>query len=232
MQIERIVGGFIQYFDDPVIERIFCDYKDYENGICTVYFHDKPPKELHIGCSTYNSQYGTPFSNDGSKLFVGAWEKELEGVKKGLRAYDIETGSVLWRLDESRIRHIFVYSSYLITIKALANILKVDINNGSVLGNVKSGTIESIYDLGFPYILANTISGKLSIVDIEKMQVVKNYKWKELGPSIAHGSAILDATLRGNVLYVTVFEKPWTDTISFTRPNEIEMVIDADFYNM
>jgi len=75
MRIERIDGGFVQYYESNVIEKIaFLD-------TCTIYFHNKPPKELSnvdFGIA-YNSQYGIPVSEDGSKYssVVGNGKKDL-----------------------------------------------------------------------------------------------------------------------------------------------------------
>jgi len=229
MKIENIVGGFTQCFDNTVVERIVCEY---EKGICTVFFYDKSPKELHIGCDSYNSQYGIPISCDGSKLFIGAWAKGFGGLNKGIQAYEIESASALWRFNEGKIREIFVYPNYLIVSKALSNIFKIDINNGAVLDSIKSGTIESLYDLGFPYVLANTISGKLSVVDVEKMLVVKKYSKKITNPSNYLCHVIRDVTLRDNVLLISGFEDNPDYSAEFTAPNDFERVIDTDFYNI
>jgi hypothetical protein len=91
MRIEDTEYSFIEIIENGIVEKIVCK----DDGICTVYFYEKPPKELNVGCSSYNRDYGIPVSEDGSKLFTGSWEKGLGGNKKGLCAYDIESGSLL-----------------------------------------------------------------------------------------------------------------------------------------
>ena len=148
-----------------------------------------------------------PVSIDGEKIFVGSWERSYEGVKRGLRAYDTETGTLLWRLDEGKIRNIFVYQKYLIAAKALTCILKVDIESGAIMDCLKSGSVEHIFDLGFPYVLADTLSGKLGLVDIEKMIVVKKYSSKVVNPSDCLSLVIRDAYLKDAKLIISGFEE-------------------------
>ena len=157
----------------------------------------------------YSGQYGMPVSEDGSKIFVGFWEKAYEGEKRGLQAYDIESDSLLWRLNEGKIRNLFVYSDYLIATQADASVLKVDINTGEILGQVRSGAIERSFDLGYPYIMVDSIGNKLGVVDVEKMEVVKKYdkyRSKILNPSNCRSLVIQSAQLQDNILTVSGFE--------------------------
>jgi hypothetical protein len=63
MRVETIKCGFITIIENGIVEKVVCKYDD----VCTVHFYKKPPKELNLGCDSYNSQYGTPVSEDGSK---------------------------------------------------------------------------------------------------------------------------------------------------------------------
>jgi len=256
MNIQRLKDGFVQYFDNNVIEKIF--FKEdlikvgtrtitVNNGRtlevdeqestreCIVHFRNQSLKKLYnIKFSALsNSLHGVHVSEDGSKLFVDAWENGISGLKKGISAYDIASDSLIWRLAEGKIGRIFVYPGYLIASKVLANIFKVDINSGAMLSNIKSGTIESLYDLGFPFVLADTISGKLSVIDVEKMLVVKKYSKNLINPSNYLSHVIRDATLRDNILSISGFEdNPDYTSSEFIEPNYFERVIDTDFYNV
>jgi len=254
MRIEYIDGdtngSFVQYFDNKVIEKIvwlgnyvkvgvskftnnigeIIETDIHKNfGTCTVYFHHKPPKELsNVPFDTvYNRQYGMPVSEDGSKLFVGHWQKVRGKVKNGLQAYDIESDSLLWWLNEGKIRQIFLYSNYLIALQVDGAIFKVDIDNGEMLGQIKSGTLEDMFELDKPYVLVNAIRGKLCVVDTETMTVVKTYgdpfRSPIINPSNYFSLMIWDAVLQDNVL-----------TISGAESNEVvgepfSRVIDTSF---
>jgi len=197
MRLERIDGGFVQYYDNKVIEKItFLD-------VCTVYFHNKPPKELSnvdFGIA-YNTQYGIPISEDGSKLFVGSWE-----WTKGLQAYDIETDTVLWKLKQGRIRNVFVYSDYLIVAKAYTAVFKIAINNGEVLGQVKSRALEHLFPLNLQYVLADA-PVKIFAIDTDNMTVYKKYGNKILNSSNCLGGvAIRGVALNDNVLSISGYD--------------------------
>jgi len=229
MRRESIKGGIVEYYDNELVEKVVCTV----DGICKVYYHDKPHRELNVGCSSYNCQYGIPVSNDGTKLFVGAWEKGLGGFKKGLQAYDIESGSLLWRLNEGKIRHIFVYQNYLIVLKAYEAIFKLDVETGEVLDKIKSGTISFIYNLEYPYIFVETLSGKYVVIDTEKMLVVKKYSNKVVNPSDCVSLIILDAVLADNKLTISGFEQYpnniYIPSKSITVGEKYKRVIDSDF---
>ncbi|MCC7572638.1 MAG: PQQ-like beta-propeller repeat protein [Candidatus Methanofastidiosum sp.] len=225
MRIENIEDGFMEIIENGVIEKVVCKY----DGICTVYFYDKPPKELNVGCSSYNSQYGIPVSVDGSKLFVGSWEKGLGGKEKGLLAYDIASGSLLWRLAEGKIRSIFVYSNYLIVLKAGASIMKLNIDSGVVLEQIKSSAIEHLFDLGFPYALVDAIAGKLSVVDVEEMLIVRKYGSQIVNPSNCLSVLIQDAALHGEALTIYGVEDYPDKNYQLSGPQKFERVIDKNF---
>jgi|GEM_PF-2093005 len=218
MRIKYIDGGFIEIIENGIVEKVICDY----DGVCTVYFYDKPPKELNVGCSSYNRQFGMPVSDDGCKLFVSSWEK-------GLFAYDIMSGSVLWQLKDKKITSIVVHPTYVVTRKDETSIIKLDIESGKVLAEIKSGTIVSQFDLGGSYILVNSIKGKLSVVDTEKMLIIKKYSPKVVNPSNCLSMLIQNAVLKGNVLIVSGVEDYPNKEYGVSAPRPFERVIDADF---
>jgi outer membrane protein assembly factor BamB len=254
-QIESIAGGVVQYFDNKVVQKIVCvgefvkvgtstvvnnanklievDEHKFE-GTCTIHFHGKPPKEFNNNVIDFDTlhthSFGIPVSEDGSKLFVGSWYKVEDGVKKGLRAYDTETGSLLWRLNEGKICETFVYSDCLIVLKANSAIFKVSIDNGEILEQVKSGTIEQIFDLGIPYVLADTVSGKLSVIDTKKMLVVKKYKPKQVNPNDCLSLVIQRTILQDNTLTIFGFEEYPNSDYSVADSKIFDRIIDTNFY--
>ena len=269
MNIENFSGGFVQYYDNKVIEKITFKEDNINVGIdiltvnrdekiskmdkfeytrtCMVYFHNRRPKELNNikFCGVYNRQYGIPVSEDGSKLFVGVWERGESELKRGLCAYDIESDSLLWHVNEGRIRQVFVYSNYLIALSAANAIFKINIEDGVVSGKIKSGTIENIIDIGFPYIFVDELSGKLCVIDVEDMSTVKNYgspyKSKIVNPLNCHGISIYNVVLKDDVLIVSGSES-YPNGVGIPGPNDLydpyapypsepfERVLDADFF--
>ena len=227
MQLQRIEKGFIEVVKNERIERLECMH----DGSCTVFYRNNLnlPERLDVGCTAYNRQYGIPVSEDGSKLFVGCWEKGSAQKGRGLVAYDIESGSSIWKLNEGRIRMIFVYKEYLIVTKANAAIYKIDINNGEVLATVKGAGIEYTHDLETPYILVDSLSGKLSVLNVESMCVVKRYSQKIINPSACLSITINDATLSENRLTITGFEMQSYSPPNLNNPVKYTRVIDDQF---
>ena len=191
LKIESIDGGFIEYIDNSPIEKIICKY----DCACTIYYRDKSSKSVNAKCSVYNRQYGIPVSNDGTRLFVGDWEK-------GIYAYDILSGRILWQFMSSRIRNIFVYSEFLVVARAHKGVDKVDLETGKLCASIKSGTLEHIFDLTFPFVFADTISGKHCVIDIEEMRIKKKYSLKVINPFQCLSLMIKDVYLHNNSIII------------------------------
>ena len=221
MRIENIDFGFVEVIEHSGIEKIICKY----NGICTIYFYDRPPCQINIGCSSFNAQYGIPISEDGRKLFVGSWEM-------GLCAYDILSGTQLWKYKSGKIRNIFVYPDFLIVARAYSSVVKVDIETGTLLSEIRSGTLERIFKLDTSFIFADTISGKHSVIDIDKMCVVKKYPAKIINPHNCLSLMVRDAVLKENILTIIGLEeypqKNFTPN-TFVRCKPFSRIIDPNF---
>ena len=236
MRIEYIDGGFVHYLDNQVIEKIVCtgetvkigtkvieltngkrlesDVTEF-HGNCTIYFYNKPPKQLKIDFSAmYHSGHAISVSEDGSKMFVVPWENVIDGKRVGLWAYDIDTGTLLWSFPKGNVGSISVYDDDIVILGGgLAprmSIFKLDINTGEVLGELKSGTLETLFELSGSYLLANSFRGKLSVVDVESMSVVKNYgsifKSKVINPLNCYSVVVTEATVQDNILVISGFE--------------------------
>ena len=249
MRLERVERGFVQYFDtNEVIEKVayLGDYiktgvSKYENhlgeiietdltkfvGTCTVHFRHKPPKELHNihFDKVYNSQYGMPVSKDGTKLFVGHWRGTRGKVKNGLQAYDIESDSLFWWLNERKIRQLVAYSNYLVALQDDGRIFKVDIESGEILDQIKSKTIERQSELGDPYVLVDSIKKELCVVDTETMTIVKTYgnmyRSPIINPRNCWSIVVDNAFLQDDILTVTGGD---------AYPNGVDEYPDGDNY--
>jgi len=249
MNIEYIEGGFVQFYDNRVIEKIVYYVKyikvgtkvikisekktlasDIEKfvGTCIIHFHNKPLKELsNIAFSVYNRQYGMPVSEDGSKLFVGDWDK-------GLCCYDTTSGERLWKYRPAKVREIFVYPTYLVAVRAYASIIKLDIETGELISELRSGTLKDIYDLEYPYVLADSFRGKLCVIDVKSMSVVKDYgsifKNKVINPLNCYSVVVTEATVQDNILVISGFESApnGVDDNSF-ESDPFTRVIDDNF---
>lgn len=221
MRIENIDFGFLQIIEKSGVEKIVCKY----DGICTVYFYDRPPLQLNIGCSSFNAQYGIPISEDGGKLFVGSWEM-------GLCAYDIMSGRLLWKFRSGRIRNILVYPNFLIVSRAHSSVVKVDIKTGKQLSEIRSGTLERIFKLDASFVFADTMSGKHSIIDIENMRVVKRYLSKTINPNNCLSLMIRDVVLQENVVTIIGLEeypRKNFEQRTIVRSRPFSRIIDENF---
>ena len=195
MRIQKNNGYFEEFFDSKIISKIACSYA----GLCSVYFCDGKTRTFATMASVYNRQYGIPFSSDGKVLFVSSWET-------GIHAYDIDTGKEIWRFKSTRIMSVYVSETYLIAIRYGEAILKLDIVNGTKIGELRSGTIEASYELDRLHILADTYRGKLSVIDMDALSVVKQYPDSLINPTKAISFMIREVALKRNKLMITGLE--------------------------
>ena len=195
MRIVSVENGFIEFIDNSIVEKVICNY----DSTCVVCFRDKTTKTLKVSCSSYNRQYGFPVSIDGTKLFVGNWEK-------GLFAYDIISGEEVWRFKTSRVRNVLVFSDFLVVSRAYKAVDRIDIETGKLNASIKSGTLEHVFNLGFPYVFADTISGKYSIIDVAKMAVIERINSKTINPHNCLSLMIEDVKHLGKTILVSGIE--------------------------
>ena len=147
MRIQKFDGYFEEYITSPIISKVTCPYV---GGLCSVHFRDGNVYTLNTVADGYNSQFGIPVSLDGKVLFVSSWET-------GLHAYSITTGEEIWHFKSTRIKAIYVAETYVVAIRYGESILKLNIADGTKIGELRSGTIECSFGLEFPYILIDTL---------------------------------------------------------------------------
>ena len=219
MEIVNIEYGFKENIYNGVINKIVCSY----DGNCRIYFYDGTIKVINVGCDSFNSQYGIPVSQDGRKIFVGSWET-------GLNAYNTRTGELVWKFKSTRVCSIFVYSKYVIIIKYGKAIIKLNIDNGEVIEQLNSGTIESIYDIGSNYIFIDMYRGKYSVLNSDTMQICKKYNTKLINPTCSLSVIIQNVSLNNNQLKVKGFEEIGYSMDAFAKNmNNFERIIDNEF---
>jgi len=225
MNIKETKQGFVETIENGIVEKLVCEYSESGDSKCTVYFCNQMRRTLNVKCSVFNRQYGIPITEDGSMLFVGSWED-------GLFAYSIISGKVLWQFRPGKIRNIFVYQDHIIAARAYSSVVKIDINTGKLLAEIKSGTLEHIFNLGFHYVFAVTMSGKHCIIDIEKMLIVKKYDTKIINPLCCLSLMIQDVVLQNNKLTISGIEEYPQKTYNpkiFAKGEYFSRIIDNEF---
>ena len=199
MHITYIEGGFVEIINNGIVEKIVCEYGDGQNGSCTVFFCNKSSKIINTKCSSYNLQYSIPLSFDSKKIFVGSWES-------GLYAYDIYTGDLVWRYRRGKIQDIFVREKYIIASRAHTAIVKIDVDTGEVLAEIKSGSLEKIFCLDDTCIFADTVSGKYCVVDTDRMIIAKKYPLSVVNPNKCLSLLIQSTVLKDNRITISGVE--------------------------
>ena len=155
---QNVKNGIIDhiecYFDKKRVRVI------YETGKIT---------DLLFDIGVYNSQFNNvPLSSSRNWIFWSSWDK-------GISAFDLITGNMVWNKKGCKYRKILVFDDYIISLQQYNRLVKIKIENGSDLNEIKTGTINGIYKLDNQYIAADSIRGKLTIYDTRDMSVLKEY---------------------------------------------------------
>ena len=206
ISVKNVKGGFWQFWDHPVVSKIWADYSA---GITTVYYTNGSIRSLHAKCTGYNSQYGTPVSDDGSKLFVGAWEKTL-----GLTCYSIEQDSVIWQMKRPKIRQIFCFDDYLVALEAQGALYKINIQDGKTVARIDNGALEDQFCLSEHTVFVNSIGKEACVINTQTMQNVKKYPRSVLNPRGCISFTLNRVELSGGRLMIYGFECIANDTQS------------------
>ena len=220
MKIELVENGFIEFPKNDHIQKVVCKY----DGTCTVYNAAGFSQNMSVECSVYNRRIGFPISNDGRMLFTSSWEN-------GLVAYDIATNAVVWRLKSSKIKKLAVYATYIIAEKYGKSIIKLDIQTGKVLSEIKSGTISRLWEVHAPYVLVERIKGKLAVVNTEDMTVKKTYKDTVVNPNQCLSLLIQGCQFQDGVLSIYGIESYPNRDSSIDIETHFDRVIDRDFFD-
>ena len=219
-QITRTEKGFINQIENAEVQYLECNFTE---KICTVHFYRKPPKELHIDCSSFNLQYGIPVSDDGTQLFFSDWDH-------GLWAYDLDSGEVNWYSPTKHLTYFFVDSSRLIAVQQNQALICFDIQTGVVLQKVTGGSIADAFMIDHEHILVNSMRGRLCAVNLTDLSVYKWYSNKIVNPYNCLSIMFHRVSFHDDILKVIGQEdSPKQSVQNMYWPHYFERIIDQNF---
>jgi hypothetical protein len=216
--ITFIKDGFIELYPLGVVKKAVFYY----NSSVEIHFCDGREMKMPLNVSSYQHQFGVPFSFDGSLLFFYTWEN-------GVEAISLETREPVWKLRARHAGRIAVYDTYIIVIQQEIAVLKVDIATGEILARIGCDA-EDRFALEGPYQLIDSIRGKLSVLDTRDMTVKKTYSKKDISPQ-GWDTLLLDAELKKDILTISgwIFDNENADKTGNHKPNRFTRVLDEHF---
>lgn len=221
LAIEHVEGGFWQYVDHTMLSKI---WSEFDSGAITVFYKNGSTKTVMADCAGYNSQYGTPVSDDGRKLVIGAWEK-----RQGLRCYSIEKGNMIWQLHIPRVRQVFCFSDYLAVLEAKKALLKINLDNGEILAHIRSNTIENQFWISKHLVFVDSIKGTPCVINTESMRIVKEYPLSVVNPNSRKSFIINNVELSESGITIFGFESVSNEKSRFAL-SPFSRIIDAGFH--
>lgn len=218
--VKKDKDGFVQIFHSPIIDRI----RFMHNGICKIYYQDGRFLDFYTGCeAVYNSQWGTALSLDGEKLFVSSWEN-------GLVAFCTRTGKKLWQYKRSRITSVFPYSGYLIACRYGKALLKLSLDSGEIIKELKSSTIQQMFEVDKNHLFVDCIRGRHCILTVAGLECVKNYQTSVVNPMNCLSHCIQRAYLKDGQLFIEGFEDYPNSNYATSQQAAFCRMIDPEFY--
>lgn len=195
----------------------------YSDHACEISYTDGTGKLLRIPCDpVYLSQYGLPISEDGELLFISSWED-------GLTALRTEDGTVVWHHPGGKMTRVFVFLQFVVAVRNGKAIMKFDLATGQVLEEIKSTTIERAFYLRDDYLLVDTVKGRLSVLAVRPLCVVKRYQKQAVNPNGCLSLVIRNAFLRDNTLWIAGFEECPNKNICDEKQYPFERLLDPAF---
>ena len=182
MEITRTPDCCTVFPDSPHVDRVLLEYDtgwlEYDTGRCTVFFRDGSTSSFAWKWEYYHVFiYGLCFSEDGKILYTGDWYK-------GLYAIDSRSGETLWRYRPAKIRGIYVFPGYLLALRRLSSLVKLDLHTGELLGEFTGRSLEHCWLLDERHVLLDSKNGRLCAVDTETLKTVKTYRISGAGSAI------------------------------------------------
>ncbi len=210
---------WIYNYSNPIIEKIHL----HSDGYCTIYFRNETVVRHFVNCeAVYQTQFGLPISLDGKLLFISSWEH-------GLTAFDTLSGELRWQYEKSRIKSVFPYSNFVVACRYGIGLIKIDIGTGTVLQEIKSGTLEHCYYLDRKHLLLDRWRGKLSVLDGEAMGMVKTYSKKIYNPNDCWSLVITNVYLQHREIIIEGFENYANRDFQDSNQRTFRRVLDSSF---
>lgn len=208
---------WVYHYTNPIIKEIHL----HADGYCTIYFRNETVVRHFVNCeAVYQAQFGLPISLDGKYLFISSWEH-------GLTAFDTLSGELRWQHKKSKIKSVFPYSNFVVACQYGIGLIKIDIDTGAVLQEIKSGTLEKCYDLDSKHLLLDRWRGKLSVIDGEAMEIVKTYPEKIYNPNDCWSLVITNAYLENGEIIIEGFENYANHNLQESNQRTFCRVIDS-----
>lgn len=225
MEISRDSESCTIIPDSPSVDHVRLEY---DTGRCTIRFCDGSESSFARDWESYHVfTYGLSFTDDGSILFTGDWEK-------GLYAVDPRSGETLWRYRPAKIRKIFVFPEYLLALRHGASVIKLDVRTGQLLGELTGRSLVGCWRLDGRHLLLDSKGGKLCVLDAETMAIVGTYRRSGaktlVDPNNCLSLVIRQAWLAEGRLMISGFEEyPNRD---FSAAGPVEFVRDLGVFTV
>jgi hypothetical protein len=148
----------------------------------------------------FNSQYGTPLSPDGRRVFIGNWYR-------GLFCYSTVTGDLLWHKGPGKVRMIVPTADHVIVEMCDRGIYKRDLSTGELVAQVKMTAIEILLPISGSEILAGPTRGSYSLYSIPNLRELQRITSSLLDPTRCLSVTIREAEKKDNLLVVRGWEE-------------------------
>ncbi|MBQ9940505.1 MAG: hypothetical protein IJO74_03080 [Clostridia bacterium] len=165
-----------KYVGNDKISHVDCHCK-IGNEHVSVFYTDGTTKDFIMNMDGYNMQFrNIPISVERNWIFWGSW-------RNGLRAYDLLTGNLVWKINGGNYANILVYGQYLIAVRRNNRLLRLNIENGDILNESKSGLSMNAYALDDRYFCFVKERSNSLVYDATDFSIYKQYPHKNHLPS-------------------------------------------------
>jgi len=148
----------------------------------------------------FNSQYGTPISQDEKFLFIGTWYN-------GLYCYEISTGKLLWKKGPGRVSTIIPIDNYVIVEMQGRGIHKRNIQTGDLVAELKMSGIASLFQIDENEIFAGPKRNRSFVYQIPELIEKQTILNSVLNPYECLSYVILDCHKAEGHLVVSGWEE-------------------------
>lgn len=168
-----------------------------EDGTCRAFSANE---ELLSEFSTpydpeHNSQFHTPLSPDGRRLFIGTW-------RFGLLCYDVHRGELIWKKGPGKVRNVFLFRDRVVAEVCDNGIHERDLKCGGLIHRRQMPSIECLFKIGRDEVFTGPKSRKYFLMKIPGFIEVREIPRSDLNPNDCTSFHIRNVDRQGHNLIV------------------------------
>ncbi len=193
MKIVRSSGYLSIEFNNPKVKKLQYD----DEGTVSVLNQDNKAISHFktVAQVVFNSQYGTPISEDGQYVFIGNWER-------GLFCYSLTDGQLKWKQEPGMVRTVIPYKDLLIIEMANRGVYIRSADTRELVKVIKMSGLEVFIRISDKELFVGPKFNRYFIYSLDTLQPLYEISKKYLNINRCYSFVIKEVFYKNDELYI------------------------------